>query len=486
MVGPWVTEQLGRGYLAVNWEATVDEVAAVHPAPPEPVRAVRRDGAVAHRPQPPRLTDRRRGARTPWPTSRCPSSVRPSPRAPSRSGSRGRRHGRRGRAAVRGVDRQGRHRGAVAGRRHADRDPGAGGRHRRRRHRARRGRRRPAPRAPAAPRRAAPPRRRRRAGSRPRPAPSRSRPPPAGTGRRAPSPPAAGSRRRRAAPPRPQPAPRRAAGRRRRGPPRGAAPATASGNRLLSPVVRRLVAEHGLDPAAITGTGAGGRITRDDVLDHIDAGGSGAPGRRRPPPPAPRRARAAAAPAPAPAAAAPQPAPRRAAPRAPHRPHAGERDDGRAAQQDPQAHRRAHGDVARPRRPHAFSVVEVDYANVDAARGAVKDEWQGAGGLQPHLPAVHHPGRGRRARASSRTSTPASATTSSIVHNYVNLGIAVDLDYEGLHGAGHPRRRRQAAAGHRPRDHRPRRPGPHQEAAARRDHRRHVHDHQRRLGRHRC
>jgi dihydrolipoamide dehydrogenase len=26
MVGPWVTEQLGQGYLAVNWEATVEEV----------------------------------------------------------------------------------------------------------------------------------------------------------------------------------------------------------------------------------------------------------------------------------------------------------------------------------------------------------------------------------------------------------------------------------------------------------------------------
>jgi dihydrolipoamide dehydrogenase len=27
MVGPWVTEQLGQGYLALNWEATVDEIA---------------------------------------------------------------------------------------------------------------------------------------------------------------------------------------------------------------------------------------------------------------------------------------------------------------------------------------------------------------------------------------------------------------------------------------------------------------------------
>ncbi len=29
MVGPWVTEQLGQGYLAVNWEATVDEVSSL-------------------------------------------------------------------------------------------------------------------------------------------------------------------------------------------------------------------------------------------------------------------------------------------------------------------------------------------------------------------------------------------------------------------------------------------------------------------------
>jgi dihydrolipoamide dehydrogenase len=28
MVGPWVTEQLSGGYLAVNWEATVDEIAS--------------------------------------------------------------------------------------------------------------------------------------------------------------------------------------------------------------------------------------------------------------------------------------------------------------------------------------------------------------------------------------------------------------------------------------------------------------------------
>ncbi len=34
MAGPWVTEQLGQGYLAVNWEATVDEASAfIQPHP---------------------------------------------------------------------------------------------------------------------------------------------------------------------------------------------------------------------------------------------------------------------------------------------------------------------------------------------------------------------------------------------------------------------------------------------------------------------
>ena len=37
----------------------------------------------------------------------------------------------------------------------------------------------------------------------------------------------------------------------------------------LSPVVRRLAGEHNVDPAAIEGTGAGGRVTKEDVLRHV-------------------------------------------------------------------------------------------------------------------------------------------------------------------------------------------------------------------------
>ncbi|WP_265497505.1 2-oxoglutarate dehydrogenase complex dihydrolipoyllysine-residue succinyltransferase [Providencia rustigianii] len=42
-------------------------------------------------------------------------------------------------------------------------------------------------------------------------------------------------------------------------------------NDALSPAIRRLVAEHGLNPADIKGTGVGGRLTREDVDKHLAA-----------------------------------------------------------------------------------------------------------------------------------------------------------------------------------------------------------------------
>ncbi len=41
----------------------------------------------------------------------------------------------------------------------------------------------------------------------------------------------------------------------------------------LSPSVRRIVAEHNLDPSTIAGTGKGGRLTRGDVRQFLDRGG---------------------------------------------------------------------------------------------------------------------------------------------------------------------------------------------------------------------
>lgn len=39
----------------------------------------------------------------------------------------------------------------------------------------------------------------------------------------------------------------------------------------LSPAVRKLAAEHGIDPSSLRGSGMGGRVTRDDVLEAIAA-----------------------------------------------------------------------------------------------------------------------------------------------------------------------------------------------------------------------
>jgi 2-oxoglutarate dehydrogenase E2 component (dihydrolipoamide succinyltransferase) len=90
----------------------------------------------------------------------------------------------------------------------------------------------------------------------------------------------------------------------------------------VTPLVRKLAAEHGVDLAAVTGTGVGGRIRKQDVLEAARAVRESAPA---PSPAAPAAATpAAAAPAangsaaPAPAAAAPAaPAPTAAAPAAP-------------------------------------------------------------------------------------------------------------------------------------------------------------------------
>ena len=69
-----------------------------------------------------------------------------------------------------------------------------------------------------------------------------------------------------------------------------AAPASAlraesgDGHARLSPAVRKLAAEHGIDAAALQGSGMGGRVTREDVLATVGAPAAPAPQA----PPAPR------------------------------------------------------------------------------------------------------------------------------------------------------------------------------------------------------
>jgi pyruvate/2-oxoglutarate dehydrogenase complex dihydrolipoamide acyltransferase (E2) component len=50
-----------------------------------------------------------------------------------------------------------------------------------------------------------------------------------------------------------------------------------NGDARMTPAVRRLLREHGLNAAAIVGTGGGGRITREDVTDFVESQRTGKP-----------------------------------------------------------------------------------------------------------------------------------------------------------------------------------------------------------------
>ncbi len=202
--------------------------------------------------------------------------------------------------------------------------------------------------------------------------------------------------------------------------PAASTPVAGNDNRLLSPVVRRLVTEHNLNVDSIAGTGPGGRITREDVLDHIDKIAAGS------------------APAAAPAArpAAVSPAPVASTSVAPTRVtlapvvRAGERDDVVPLSKIRQL-TGAHMTMSLSVSPHAFSVVEVDYANVDNTRAKTKDEFKSAEGFSlTYLPFIS------RAVVDALVDFPhmnaSISGTDLIVHRYVDLGIAVDIEGLGL------------------------------------------------------
>ena len=199
-------------------------------------------------------------------------------------------------------------------------------------------------------------------------------------------------------------------------PPAAPAPATSgssstssSAGIVLSPVVRKLINENGLDASRIQGTGPGGRITRDDVVAAIGRQGS--------------------APASAPvatASTAPAAAPRGIAPRV----VAGARDEVVALSKIRQA-TGMHTLMSKDAIPAAFSVVEVDFANVDATRLRVKEEFKAAEGFSlTYLPFI------ARAVVDAIKEFPhmnsSVGESELIVHKYVDLGIAIDLDYQGL------------------------------------------------------
>lgn len=217
----------------------------------------------------------------------------------------------------------------------------------------------------------------------------------------------------------------------------GATTTAARSGALLSPVVRRLISEHNLNPDEIIGTGAGGRITRNDVLKVVESkGGAAAPASTaQAPTPAPapstpappagagRATEAPPAGAPAPPPAATQPAPRPAV-------GAGERD---TVVPFTNIRRRTaeHMVMSKQVSAHAWVATEIDFEAVDRVRQAHKDQWRAEEGFSlTYLPFIS-----RAVIDAIREFPHVNASVGDnelVVHNYVNLGIAVDLDFTGL------------------------------------------------------
>jgi pyruvate dehydrogenase E2 component (dihydrolipoamide acetyltransferase) len=201
-------------------------------------------------------------------------------------------------------------------------------------------------------------------------------------------------------------------------PPPEPAPAEPSGP--LSPLVRKMARENNLDLSRVQGSGAGGRITKQDVEAYL-AQAKAAPAA---PPPAPAPPPVAAAPAPPPAMPAPPIPP--AAPVAPFTPAAQPR-----SRVEPLSTMRAriaeHMVMSRRTSAHVTTVHRVDMTKVAKMRERHKATFQANYGFSlTYLPFI------TRASVVALRQYPllnASLDGNNIVyHNDINIGIAVALE----------------------------------------------------------
>jgi pyruvate dehydrogenase E2 component (dihydrolipoamide acetyltransferase) len=192
----------------------------------------------------------------------------------------------------------------------------------------------------------------------------------------------------------------------------GAAPRDS--HQRLSPAVRRLAAEYRLDLAAVSGSGRNGRITRRNVLEFIHARQS-AP------------AQAAAAPAVAKPAAAPAPVARAPAPGAVPASQLGTKVPFTRIRRLTAEHMVR----SKATSPHVLQAVEVDFFRVDQVRKAVRDAWKARhGNSLTYLPFIGN--AVCRALQDFPHLNSSIEGDSLLLHEHVNLAIAVDLGAEGL------------------------------------------------------
>jgi pyruvate dehydrogenase E2 component (dihydrolipoamide acetyltransferase) len=200
-------------------------------------------------------------------------------------------------------------------------------------------------------------------------------------------------------------------------------------SQILSPLVRKLANEHAVDLSQVSGTGTGGRITKNDVLGFVAAQGAAAPATSTPaaaPAAQPAQPAPVTAPAqPAPASTPAQPTPAVAQPAAAM---------GGAEEIVPVSHIRRtiaqHMKASLEISARAWNAVEVNMENVARLRERTKDAFKAREGFGlTYMPFV--------TRAVSEALLAHPMVNSELrgdeiaVKHFVNMGIAVSYD-EGL------------------------------------------------------
>ena len=203
-------------------------------------------------------------------------------------------------------------------------------------------------------------------------------------------------------------------------------------NSLMSPVVRRLIADNGLDPSTIVGTGIGGRITRADAEAVIRSGASvasAAPPQSPPesalPPPVAERPSEPATPPP-PSAVVTTPAATTATPST----EVGTRDKV-VVLNNIRKRTAEHMVMSKSASPHVLTAMEIDYEGVEQVRKAIKSGWKAEEGFSlTYLPFI-----ARAVVDALREYPHLNASFGGdhlVIHDEVNLAIAVDIDFSGL------------------------------------------------------
>jgi 2-oxoglutarate dehydrogenase E2 component (dihydrolipoamide succinyltransferase) len=181
----------------------------------------------------------------------------------------------------------------------------------------------------------------------------------------------------------------------------------------LSPLVRKIAREHHLDVRNIAGSGAGGRVTKYDILAYLDAG---APAFA---PPAPDGAAARHAPVPG--------TPELLARLSPAQLPA----DASTYERMPMTVMRRkiaeHMVMSKRTSPHVHSAFEIDFTKVDDIRKAKKAEYERAGGKLTYMSFI------TKACAMALKAVPivnASVDGTDILYKKeINIGVAVALDW---------------------------------------------------------